>query len=294
MRILLLFIFLFSSSIIFSQSDWNSGYEKGFKKGYCNEDPACLAPIPGIPSPPLYGSSYSEGFTQGVIDGAKAKNGSSSGASGRSGRRQIVSNGSSSGASGGSGRRQIVSSGVNTNAVAQAGAPQNTTGEAMAQIGNIIGNIAANMPPPPPEEEPTKLVKLPFEKDISGYKHLFIETKGDEQMKTMKLLLKNIKSNTIIEPLDLSFLERKYGKWNLKRNKIIEKIKGFDSSKMLHLVIIYEDINVSNFKATIALRDFKTKEIFYVAEHKNLAKDDDFFFFLRKPKKEENLNDLFN
>ena len=276
MRNLLLVVFLFSSSIIFSQSDWNSGYEKGFKKGYCNEDPGCLAPIPSIPSPPIYGSSYSDGFTQGAIDGAKAKNGSSSGASGRSGRRQIVS------------------SGVNTNAVAQAGAPQNTTGEAMAQIGNIIGDIAANMPPPPPKEEPTKLIKLPFEKDISGYKHLFIETKGDEQMKTMKLSLKNIQSNTIIEPLDLRFLERKYGKWNLKRDKIIEKVKGFDSSKMLHLVIIHEDINVSNFKSTIALRDFKTKEIFYVAEHKNLAKDDDFFFFLRKPKKEENLNDLFN
>ena len=135
---------------------------------------------------------------------------------------------------------------------------------------------------------------MKFEKNISGYKHLFVETKGDDQMKVLKKALKGIESNTIIKPLGLYFLELKYGKWNLKRDKILKKIEGFDSSKMLHLVIIWESINYNNFKATIALRDFKTKEILYVAEHKNIAKNDDFFFFLRKPEKPENLNDLFN
>ena len=272
-----LFIFLMLLPVIAFGQSYSDGYEAGYKKGYCAEDITCvvgITPVAPISTPGK--NSYNDGYNRGVIDGNKAN--SSSGSSKPRGRKMA---------------RQI----VDYNSIAQAGAVQNTTGDAIAEIGNQISNIVSNIPPPPPMEEPTKFVKLKFEKNISGYKHLFVETKGDDQMKVLKNALKGIESNTIIKPLGLYFLELKYGKWNLKRDKIIKKIEGFDSSKMLHLVIIWDKINYNNFKATIALRDFKTKEILYVAEHKNLAKGDDFFFFLRKPEKPEkpeNLNDLFN
>ena len=84
-----LFITLLSLPLfLFSQTDFNKGYEKGYKEGYCHEDLGCLPPNVGLPPIPNYGyNSYKDGYNRGFSDGKAAKSGNSSSGS-SSGRRQ--------------------------------------------------------------------------------------------------------------------------------------------------------------------------------------------------------------
>ena len=74
MKFLLNFFFLFSINILFSQTNWQNGYYRGYEKGSCNENPACVGLTPSfIPASPYGSNSYEEGFAQGAIDGKKAR-----------------------------------------------------------------------------------------------------------------------------------------------------------------------------------------------------------------------------
>ena len=88
-----LFITLLSLPLfLFSQTDFNKGYEKGYKEGYCYEDLGCLPPNVGLTPSPNYGyDSYKDGYNRGFSDGKAAKSGNSSSGS-SSGRRQGISN----------------------------------------------------------------------------------------------------------------------------------------------------------------------------------------------------------
>jgi hypothetical protein len=84
----LLFVALLSLPLfLFSQTDFNKGYEKGYKEGYCYEDFGCIPPNTPIPPIPNIGyDSYQDGYNRGFSDGKSKKSGDSS--SGSSSRRR--------------------------------------------------------------------------------------------------------------------------------------------------------------------------------------------------------------
>lgn len=88
----LLFVALLSLPLfLFSQTDFNKGYEKGYKEGYCYEDFGCIPPNTPIPPIPNIGyDSYQDGYNRGFSDGKSKKSGNSSSGSTSTGRRQIV------------------------------------------------------------------------------------------------------------------------------------------------------------------------------------------------------------
>jgi tetratricopeptide (TPR) repeat protein len=74
MKALLNILFLFSINIIIAQTNWQNGYYRGYEKGSCNENPACVGLTPSfIPASTSGSNSYEEGFAQGAIDGKKAR-----------------------------------------------------------------------------------------------------------------------------------------------------------------------------------------------------------------------------
>jgi hypothetical protein len=79
----LILLLLFIPLVGFGQSFY-SGYQAGFKKGYCMDDIACTPPISSIPSIPKIGegNSYSDGYARGVVEGRAKRNNSSSSGSG--------------------------------------------------------------------------------------------------------------------------------------------------------------------------------------------------------------------
>ena len=84
-------LFLFLPFYMFSQSAFSTGYEKGYKEGYCYEDFGCIAPnAPIAPNPKIGYDSYQDGYNKGFIDGKSAKSGNSPSESSQVGRRQIV------------------------------------------------------------------------------------------------------------------------------------------------------------------------------------------------------------
>lgn len=65
--LLLVLVVLFTQTF---QQGWNDGY----KKGYCANDPFCISPIPPIAPIPMLGfNTYSDGYTLGVIRGKQDK-----------------------------------------------------------------------------------------------------------------------------------------------------------------------------------------------------------------------------
>jgi tetratricopeptide (TPR) repeat protein len=74
MKALFNIFFLLSINIIIAQTNWQNGYSRGYGKGSCNGNPACVGLTPSyIPVSNSGSNSYEEGFAQGAIDGQKAR-----------------------------------------------------------------------------------------------------------------------------------------------------------------------------------------------------------------------------
>jgi hypothetical protein len=72
MKTITLLIYLFPI-IIFSQSAYTKGYNEGFKKGYCYNQPlGCVAPLPYLPTASIK-TSFEEGYNDGFIKGTERK-----------------------------------------------------------------------------------------------------------------------------------------------------------------------------------------------------------------------------
>ena len=70
MKTITLLIYLFPI-IIFSQSAYTKGYNEGFKKGYCYNQPlGCVAPLPYLPTASIK-TSFEEGYNDGFIKGTE-------------------------------------------------------------------------------------------------------------------------------------------------------------------------------------------------------------------------------
>ncbi len=79
MKKLVLILLLALPFFVFSQTEFDNGYNKGYEKGYCLEEMGCLGTsIPFAPNPEIGFDSYQDGYNRGLIDGKAAKEGSSS------------------------------------------------------------------------------------------------------------------------------------------------------------------------------------------------------------------------
>ncbi len=71
---LLLFIITLLSKSLVAQSNYSSGFDEGYKNGYCYGDAFCSSPIPPITPIPLIGESddsYQDGYNRGFSVGTK-------------------------------------------------------------------------------------------------------------------------------------------------------------------------------------------------------------------------------
>lgn len=77
----LFIIFLIISNIVFGQSKYNSGFNDGYKKGYCHDKGiGCIEPIPPVAPVPGIGedlNSYQDGYNRGFKMGLQANSNSS-------------------------------------------------------------------------------------------------------------------------------------------------------------------------------------------------------------------------
>ena len=69
-------LFLLMSSFIFSQSNYQNGFNKGFKEGYCyGEITGCISPVPPI-APIDIKNDFTTGYNNGFTLGKNEKNNS--------------------------------------------------------------------------------------------------------------------------------------------------------------------------------------------------------------------------
>lgn len=77
MKKLIFYFLLLASYNLYSQTNYDKGFEAGFKKGYCYDNlSSCIAPIPPIaPIPKITESAnnYNDGYNRGFITGQKVK-----------------------------------------------------------------------------------------------------------------------------------------------------------------------------------------------------------------------------
>lgn len=67
-RIKFSLLMLLITTSIFSQTDYSKGFKAGFKKGYCYEQPSCIAPTPPVTPTLRIGEayvSYTDGYNRG-------------------------------------------------------------------------------------------------------------------------------------------------------------------------------------------------------------------------------------
>ncbi|MDP2541550.1 hypothetical protein CSC81_10190 [Tenacibaculum discolor] len=72
----ILLLLLISTTGLIAQSNFDRGYEKGYKEGFCYQVYGCLSPIPPIPPLPNINernTSFKDGYQRGFLDGNKAK-----------------------------------------------------------------------------------------------------------------------------------------------------------------------------------------------------------------------------
>lgn len=69
--------FLLIASIFITQT-FQQGWEDGYKRGYCSNDPFCISPVPPIAPIPMWGfNTYQDGYDRGVIKGKQDKDSTS-------------------------------------------------------------------------------------------------------------------------------------------------------------------------------------------------------------------------
>ena len=73
----LILLLLFIPLVSFGQTPYDKGFQAGFKKGYCQDDPlGCISALPPTSPIPEIGedfNSYNDGFVRGVIAGKNKK-----------------------------------------------------------------------------------------------------------------------------------------------------------------------------------------------------------------------------
>ncbi len=73
----LIILLLFIPLVSFGQTPYDKGFQAGFKKGYCQDDPlGCISALPPTSPIPEIGedfNSYNDGFVRGVIAGKNKK-----------------------------------------------------------------------------------------------------------------------------------------------------------------------------------------------------------------------------
>lgn len=75
LRLLVLLIFQLFAFTVYCQSSFNSGFEAGYKKGYCYEKVGCVPPLPPLAPPLIPGEnidSYQDGYNRGFKMGLEA------------------------------------------------------------------------------------------------------------------------------------------------------------------------------------------------------------------------------
>lgn len=160
------------------------------------------------------------------------------------------------------------------------------------------------------EKNQSARILVPLKEGISNYKHLYIETKGEEQKFFAKNFIEFFEEKGIVKPIPFKYIELKYGKWNINRNKLLKDNPEFDSNSILHLVYKKEIVSSTILKETIGIRDFKTNEVYYAWEVINPGEFDSNFNITingvtvgfapliksktQKEKKKEKVDDLFN
>lgn len=76
MKFYLIIYFAFITQIIFSQSNFERGFDNGFKNGYCFDDYGCIAPFTPFAPIPLLNESYenyNQGYNRGFTVGQRMK-----------------------------------------------------------------------------------------------------------------------------------------------------------------------------------------------------------------------------
>lgn len=76
-------LFLLIPTFIFSQNSFSSGYQEGYKAGYCYEQGySCISPIPPItPIQRIGESTYADGYNRGFSDGKNSRSSTNSNSS---------------------------------------------------------------------------------------------------------------------------------------------------------------------------------------------------------------------
>lgn len=68
------YIIIFLFTITVYNSDFCDGWEKGYVRGYCYQDPNCIEPIvPLCPLPNLLEDTYQDGYDRGFLKGKEDK-----------------------------------------------------------------------------------------------------------------------------------------------------------------------------------------------------------------------------
>jgi len=69
----LLLLLLLVPMVSLGQFEWENGYKSGYKNGYCNDVIGCVSPIPPAKVNMSTGTTFQDGYNQGVIDGNNAR-----------------------------------------------------------------------------------------------------------------------------------------------------------------------------------------------------------------------------
>jgi len=73
-KIMIILTFLMSF-VVYSQTNYSKGWEKGYKAGYCYQDYGCTSPIPPVSPVPMAGKdTYQDGYNRGFVRGKSDKN----------------------------------------------------------------------------------------------------------------------------------------------------------------------------------------------------------------------------